>query len=221
MNVSFFFEERTRFIRYFYENAVTPFQKTIRKIETQEAPFDDSPSREGDDPPYLEDRNDASDAMDVLGTVCITMLSAWLKLYFEAWEEKLGIRWERKERDHAFKNGYFQGYRTCFEKVLGQSWSDCPADIKLIEQIVVARNRAQHPEDITTTQVSYSKADLSKYPRPVFTSEFEWICREYGDGKYLGNPTVYVSSFVIDTATTETEKLVGWLEERLVASDSA
>ena len=27
------------------------------------------------------------------------MLSACLKLYFEAWEEKLGIRWERKERD--------------------------------------------------------------------------------------------------------------------------
>ena len=215
MNVLFFFEERTRFIRYFYENGVTPFRETMRKIETQEAPFDDPPYSEGDEPPYLEDLEDASDAVDVLGTVCVTMLDTSLKLYFRSWEEKLGIRWERKARERAFKNGYLQGYRVCFEGVLGQSWSDCPADLEFIEQIVLARNRAQHPEDITTIQASYNKADLRKYPRPVFTSEFEWRCREYGEGKYLGNPTVHVSSDDIYVAITETEKLAGWLEKHL------
>lgn len=221
MNVLYFLRERTRFIRYFYDNAVIPFQETIYKIDTRKAPFDDPPNTEGDEPPYLEDKNDASDAMDMLGTVCITMLSSWLKLYFEAWEKKLGIRWKHKDRDRAFKHGYLQGYRTCFENVLGQSWSDCSADLSLIEEIVLARNRAQHPEDITTTQVSYSKRDLNKFPRPVFTSELEWRYREYGPGKYLGSPTVYVSSDKLNAAITETEKLVTWLEEHLVAFYSA
>ena len=218
MNVLFFFEERTRFIRYFYENAMTAFQETMRKIETQEAPFDDPPHSEGDEPPYLKDREDASDAVDVLGTVCITMLYTSLKLYFRSWEEKLGIRWARGERERAFKKGDLRGYRVCFEEVLGQSWSDCPANLELIEQIVLARNRTQHPEDITTMQVSHSKADLRKYPRPVFTSELEWRCLEYAEGKYLGNPTVHVSSDDIHAAITETEKLVSWLEEHFVAS---
>ena len=219
MNVLYFFHECTRFIRYFYENAVAPFHETKRKIEAKEEPFGDPPYSESGEPPYLEEWMEASDAAEVLGRSCITMLSASLNLYFGTWEKEFGIRWEPGERKHAFKKGYLEGYRICFEEVVGRSWSDCPADLELLEQMVLARNRDQHPEQITTMQVSHGDRDLTKYPRPVFMSDVER--RMLGDPEleegYWMNPAIHVSSEGLHAAITETEKLASWIEEHLVA----
>ena len=55
MDVLFFLRERTKFIRYFYETAAEPFRETIRKIEADEAPFDNPPYSEDGEPPFLEE----------------------------------------------------------------------------------------------------------------------------------------------------------------------
>ena len=55
--------------------------------------------------------------------------------------------------------------------MLERPWSVCPADLDVIEQIILAKNRDQHPEQITTMRVKHGTADLKKHPRPVFMSE--------------------------------------------------
>ena len=51
------------------------------------------------------------------------------------------------------------GYRSCLASCVGIDCSHCPADLALIEQVVLARNRDQHPENITTTRVSHAEKD--------------------------------------------------------------
>ncbi len=218
MDVLYFFMDRTRFLRYFYDNAAAPFRETMRKIEAGEAPFDDPPYPEDGEPPYLSEWVEASEAVEVLGRSCISMLSASLNLYFRTWEQELGIRWSEGSRKRAFKNGYLGGYRICFEGVLEHSWEDCPADLELVEQITLARNRDQHPDEIVSMRVSHARADLKKYPRPFFMSEFDRARldeRELEHG-FLMNPSVDVSPERLERAITETERLASWLEKRLV-----
>ncbi len=52
MDVLFFLKERARFIRYYYKTAAEPFRETIRKIEADEAPFDDPTYSEDDEPAW-------------------------------------------------------------------------------------------------------------------------------------------------------------------------
>ena len=219
MDVLYFLKERTRFLRYFYDSAAVPFCETMRKIETGEAPFDNPPYREDGEPPYLDEWVEASEAVEVLGRSCISMLSATLYLYLRTWEQELPVRWKGGERKRAFRNGYLGGYRSCFEAVLKQSWENCPADLALVEQITLARNRDQHPDEIVTLRVNHARADLKKYPRPFFMSEFDRArldARELEQG-FLMNPSVHVSPKLLERAITETERLASWLEGHLVA----
>ena len=220
MDVLFFFKERTRFIKYFYETAEIPFRETIRKIEEEEPPFDNPPYNEDGEPPFMVEWIEAEGALEVLGRTCLTMLSASLQLYLRRWENKLGIHWENGERKRAFKRGFLQGYRTCFEEVLGLSWDQSPANLELIEQIILARNRDQHPEQITTLRVKHAEKDLEKYPHPFFMSETDRkIYDVYPEMKSLPwmNPAVHVSRETLYQAIDETEKLTGWLEGHMLA----
>ena len=219
MDVLYFLQERMRFIWYFYENSAAPFLELKRKIEAEEAPFDNPPYDESGEPAFLNEWIEADEAVVVLGRSCITMVSSSLHLYFITWENELGIGWLPDAHKGAFKKGYLHGYRTCFEEVLEQPWADCPADLELVEQIILARNRDQHPKEIMTKHVEHGKKDLAQYPRPVFMSEsdrnlLDDVELERG---YLINPTVHVSSKTLRQAIAETEKLAAWLEEHFFA----
>ena len=87
MDVLYFFVDRTRFIRYFYDNAAAPFRETMRKIEAGEAPFGNPPYQEDGEPRYLSEWVEATEAVEVLGRSCLSMLSASLNLYFRTWEQ--------------------------------------------------------------------------------------------------------------------------------------
>ena len=220
MDVLYFFKKRTQFIRYYYETAGLPFFETKRKIENEEAPYDNPPYSEDGEPPYLDQWIEADEALEVLGRTCLSMLSPTLKLYFGTWEKELGIIWNNGERNRVFKKGFLQGYRKCFEEVLGVSWDNCPADLELIEQITLARNRDQHPDEIASMRVRYAKNDLKKYPRPFFISESDRDLLdnlEIGSGIWM-NPSVYVSRDTLYGAIYETEKLAEWLEEYMFAA---
>ena len=219
MEVLAFLKERTRFIRYFYETAGEPFRVAMRKIKAGEPPFDDPPYSEDGEPPYLEEWMESDEGLEVLGCTCISMLSPSLQLYFKTWESKLGVTWEKGERKRAFKSGFLQGYRTCFGEVLDLSWDDCPADLGLIEQITLARNRDQHPDHISTMRVSHTRNDREKHPHLFFVSETER--KIYADpdmeGTFWMNPSVHVSSDMLFAAIEQIETLADWLEERMLA----
>ena len=219
MDVLFFLKERTRFTRYFYETAGEPFRETIRRIEADEPPFDNPPYSEDGEPPYLEEWMQAEEGLEVLGRTCLSMLSPSLQLYFKTWERELGIRWEEGERERAFRKGFLRGYQICFGEVLGLSWDECPANLDLIEQIALGRNRDQHPEHISSMRVNHARKDLEKHPHPFFVSETER--RMYADpemeGTFLMSPSVHVSHEALFTAIEEVEKLTEWLEEPMFA----
>ena len=112
------------------------------------------------------------------------------------------------------RRNVLRGYQKCFGEVLGVSWEDCPADLNVIEQIVLGRNRDQHPEHIHSMQIRHSDKDLRKHPSPFFMSDDER--RMYGDseisGSFMMNPSVHVSREALFTAIEEVEKLAEWLE---------
>jgi hypothetical protein len=166
MDVLFFLKERTNFIRHFYKCAGEPFRETIRKIDAEEEPFEPPFSVDGGDgaPPFLTEWLEADSCLEALGRSCISMLSASLQLYLREWESELGLSC-RRDHKKSFSNGFLQGYRTCFGDVLGIDWDDCPADFLILEQITLARNRAQHPDGITTLDVSHPLSDRRKFPR--------------------------------------------------------
>ena len=215
MDVLFFLKKRTRFIRYFYKTAGFPFRETMRNVDKGESPFDNPPYSEDDEPPYIDEYLEASDALEVLGRSCLSMLSLSLRLYFRTWENELGISCG----EYNFKRGFLQGYKTCFEKELRLSWAQCPANLGLIEEIILARNRDQHVEIIATMSVDHAIKDLKKHQHPFFVNEIER--RIYDDPKMLGNfwmkPTVSVSSQKLYDAIDEVDKLTDWLEGRILA----
>ena len=88
----------------------------------------------------------------ILGRTCLSMLSPSLELYFWTWEKDFSaVTWKSGERKREIKKkGFLQVYRNCFEKMLGISWDHCPADLEIIEQITLVRNRDQHPDEITS-----------------------------------------------------------------------
>jgi hypothetical protein len=218
MDVLAFLRDRMRFIREFYETAGEPFRETMRKIEAGEPPFEPPCSEDGE-PPYLSEWIEADTALDVLGRACVSMVSASLKLYFETWEGQLGVVWEKGERKKAFKDGFLHGYKKCFAEVLSLSWDDCPADLEILEQVTLARNRDQHPDSITRMGVNHTPADREKYPRLFFASKAERGM--YDDPDMAGiswmNPSVRVSAESLLQAIEEVEKLAGWLEPKMRA----
>lgn len=214
MDVLAFLKDRTGFISWYYDTAAEPFRETIRKIEADEAPFDDPPYSEDGEPSYLTEWIEADTGLDVLGRTCTSMLSASLLLYFRTWERELGVRWENGERKRAFRNGFLRGYQACFGEVLELSWDDCPADLELIEQVVLARNRDQHPESIATMRVSHSYKERKERGRLFFVSEAER--RMYDDPAMADiswmNPSVHVSRELLFRALEQVDTLAEWLE---------
>lgn len=108
------------------------------------------------------------------------------------------------------------GYRACLVERVGIDWSCCPADLAIIEQVVLARNRDQHPESITTVRVTHAEKDWQRYPQPFFLSEREAELFQDGDGPSLFmSPSLHVSREKLMTAIEEVECLCEWLEEKM------
>ena len=82
MDVLYFLNKRTSFIRQFYERASAPFDERIRLIEAGEEPFVPPYSEDGE-PPFLEEWIEADESRDTLRHACISMLSVALHLFFQ------------------------------------------------------------------------------------------------------------------------------------------
>ncbi len=82
MDVLFFLQIRTEFIRDFYVEACFPFTERKRKIAHKEDPFIPPYSEEGE-PPFLDEWMRADESLEVLGQMCISMLSNTLHLYIK------------------------------------------------------------------------------------------------------------------------------------------
>tara|TARA_R110001599_G_scaffold350578_1_gene580892 strand:+ start:7323 stop:8042 length:720 start_codon:yes stop_codon:yes gene_type:complete len=216
MDAFYFLKSRTEFIRFFYAEGSKGFADVKYQIENGMPPFDDPPNSEDCEPPYLSEWMDADTAREVLGIACISMLSDSLKLYFSTLEER-GIRFSFENRTAAFRNGFVPAYFAALGEILDTDWSDCPVDRDLIEQVVLARNRGQHGEDITTFDVRYDAATIKKHPRPFFIGDDEMsVCTsEQGSLASLLMPNIKVSAEGLTEALNEVDALAEWIEARM------
>lgn len=98
---------------------------------------------------------------------------------------EVGLRCGTTFKTEFRDGGIVGGYRACLTSRADIDWSQCPADLEIIEQVVLARNRDQHPESITSVRVTHTEKDRQRFPRPFFMSEREAALFEEGDEQAL------------------------------------
>lgn len=213
MDVVYFLKERTKFIRFYYEEAVKPFLERKSKIEDKEAPFDDPPYSEDPEPPYLDEWMEADTAANIVGLSCISLLSDTVKLYLNTLQTRvIGFAFTEEK---AHKDGFPPAFKAALGNILATDWSDCPADWAIIEQIVLARNRGQHGEHFGSFLVTHDGKTLEKHPSPFFVREEEK--RAWAEGERLAflSPSITVTRENLFAAIDQVELLADWIEGRM------
>lgn len=218
MDACWFLKNRTKFIRFFYDNSAVGFVDVKHKIESELPPFDHPPYSEDGEPACLEEWMDADTAIELTGLACVSLLSDSLKLYFNTLQKQvIGFSFDEHERAALKQRGFPAAYRMALGAILDTDWSDCPADFAVIEQIVLARNRGQHGEDLTSFRSSYDTAMLSRHPRPIFANSEEISCLTSEGGSLASflMPAIKVTREALFLAIEQVEALADWIEERM------
>jgi hypothetical protein len=119
--------------------------------------------------------------------------------------------------------GWFAMYLKGFKETAKIDWKSSPANMKLIREAVLVRNRHQHPDVIISMGVRHREEDLKHRSKMFFVgdAEIEMLRDINGEaavsasfGKWLIEPTVYVDKAKLFTAIEEVEKLCDWLEKQ-------
>ena len=232
MDVLYFLKERTAFIRQFYEVAAAPYLERHRKIEAGEDPFEQPYVDESSigEPAYLKEYGEADESLHVLAYSCVSMLAAALHLYFTTWEKLFQVS-AAKAFKAEFKKGWLAGYNAYLTHHIGVSFENCPANLKLLEEVIIVRNRIEHPESsvehhgaIANVKTHFSASDLKKLPHPFFLDKFDRDrLAELGDmdeaeKAWLVSPTLHVTGEKLIAAIAEVETFCGWLEEQILTA---
>lgn len=213
MDIEYFLKNRTTFIRYFYEHAVSSFSEIIDAIENEKEPFI-PPYIEDTEPPFLEEWIEARTGIETVGHAALSMLASSLQLFVKAWVGRLERSHGMKFEVNCKKNGWFNGYREIFIQS-GLVMDECPANLEVIEQVTLARNRIQHPEEIASLNIHHSEKDLEKYSRPFFAQESEIALAgpdDEGTVSWWFPPSVTTTKEKIFEAVKQIESLCLWLE---------
>ncbi len=169
MDIEYFLKQRTGFVRYYYDHAILPFKEIMKAIENEVEPYIPPYSEDGE-PPFLTEWLDAQLAIDTVGHTVLSMLSTSIHLFLGEWVKQIENHQQVRIKVNFKKDGGLEECNEIFSQ-LGIKSATCPANLDIIEQILLVRNRIQHPEWLSTLAVSYSDADLGKYPKPFFVDE--------------------------------------------------
>jgi len=214
MDVHFFFSQRISFIRQLYDTASAPYIERKRKIEAEEEPFVPPYSEDGE-PPFLEEWIEADESLHVLAYSCVSMLAAALHLYLESWVKQSHTAIETTLKNTVFKKrGWFAGYNAHFARHFNIAFENSSANLALLEEVVLARNRIEHPVSITSMRSQYADSDLKKLCHPFFINESELPSNidTFEDNAWFLRPTLHVDSMQLLEAISEVECFVKWFE---------
>jgi hypothetical protein len=216
MDVHHFFRRRIEFLRQFYGNAAEPFIHRKRKIKAGEAPFEPPYSEDGE-PPFLEEWSEAEDSLHVLGYATLSMLAAALHLYFRTWEQQINIKAAERFKREFKDGGWVAGYRAYCHQVFGIDLASGPCDLKLLEELVLARNRSQHPDNLVMTLPTYTDSDLKKLPSALFVDLRREVYEDLdgGEREWLMPPTLHVTSDKLNEVINQVEVFVEWLDPQI------
>jgi hypothetical protein len=218
MDATYFLKQRTGLIRFFYAESVKPFEDIKSRIENSESPYDNPPYSEDPEPPFLAEWMDAETAKDLLGLSAVSLLSDTLKLYFQTLQKQvIGFEFQEAEKALAKKQGFVAAYIAALGHSLDTDWTDCPVQLDVIEQVVLARNRGQHGTNLTSLNVRHDNGTLTKYSKPFFAREAEWQTWQAAGGNpdSFFAPALQVTQERLLLAIDEVEKLADWIDARL------
>lgn len=208
MDIAHFFKNRLEFVHYFYKQACTPFQETIYCIEHEQPPFMPKDG-EFDEPQFIFEWIQAQEGLISVGHATISMLSSALKMYMNAWLDRtLPPRKKVKTR---------KGWINDLKKEMisyGVDFDTCPIDLDNLEQMVLARNRVQHADNITSNIVNHDPKQLKQFPSPIFIDSSNDI-----ESDWFIAPKVYVNKDIVEGMIALLDSFSSWLEsehERLV-----
>ena len=98
----------------------------------------------------------------------------------------------------------------------GIRFEDSGANLALLEELLLTRNRAQHPESIAFHMLHQSRSDREKCPSPYFASDLErrMYAREDGTVEKSGPWILAVPKDKLFEAIAEVERFCEWLEDQ-------
>ena len=220
MDIRYFLDGRIAFIRQFYATASEAYVERKRKIEAHEKPFVPPYSEDGE-PPFLDEWLEADESLHVLAYSCISMLAAALHLYLESWVKQSGVVVDESLKKSVFKHkGWFAGYDAHFTKQFNVAFKTGPSNLKLLEEVVLVRNRIEHPPTITDQKTQYSASDLKQLRHPFFVDKTEMALLGYSEEEEVSQfmlPTVHVTEAQLLAAAAEVERFSAWFDPAIEA----
>jgi len=212
VDVRHFLEQRLSFVRQLYTNSAKPFSERKRMIEAKEEPYV-PPYSEDSEPAFLSEWLEAEESLQVLGHASVSMLSASFHLYLKTMERELRVPTGEKYRAD-FKRGWFNGYKSYFLNEFNVVFESSKCNLGLLEELVLARNRVQHPEWITSHSTYYSEENLRKLPSPFFIDDrdAELLNEQEGERGWLTQPAIHVTPEKFLSAVSEVARFADWLE---------
>ncbi|RLA51131.1 MAG: hypothetical protein DRR42_11175 [Gammaproteobacteria bacterium] len=212
MDLEHFLKERLKYSQYFFTHASRPFEDIISAIEAEKPPYVPVYDESGE-PQYVQEWVDASTGLESVGITALSMLASSLKLFLNDWVCRIEPR-DKPYKRTSGNRGWFHAYKIILKDV-GLNLQECPADLELIEQVILARNRGQHAESLINLRTTHSENDLKKYPSPYFVSETDKRIIDFDDGdqSWWLTPHIFVDQEKLVQVTSEVEKMCVWLEE--------
>jgi hypothetical protein len=217
MDVIFFLKERTAFIRQLYSTTSSPYIERMLKIQNEEEPFVPLYSGvEGDGEPFFQKEfNEAAESLDTLRLMYISMLKSALHSYLDTWIKQSGISVDNELHKKIFKKkGWFWGYSNHFNHHFKIDFEKAPVDLKIIEEITLARNNIEHQESIAD-RPKYRDRDYKKLGSFLFVDKdlFE-LLQDIGSGMFL-SPYLCVTEEQLLTVISTVEDFAKWFNNEI------
>jgi hypothetical protein len=168
VDLMWFLRDKLGFIQRLYDSASKPFISKMRRIDDHEPPFDayDCLDKESDEPPFLTEWIEASEANDILGNVCVCLVQTAMKQFFEAFFQETG------RKPPTGRGSWFERYRAFFLNEYGIDWSKGPVKLEVLEDLSLARNDIQHGGTLMTKTTIQNPDYARRFPNSLFTEMF-------------------------------------------------
>lgn len=203
--------EKLRFISWFFGLTTAPFAGMKRKIEAGDRPYATSAAHKlGSDPPFATEWLDADQAIQLQGQLCLNLLQRSLLEYLD---ETVNLS---SDQPPSKKNNWFENYKRWFLKS-GVDWTASGADLLLIEEMTMARNRIQHGSRRDShSPVKQQDEDYRKrFPKALFQNDFEArFFRSFGPKLR----SIELTNDKLTKAMEEITRFTNFIEEHLPAT---
>jgi hypothetical protein len=200
--------EKLRFISWFFGLTTTPFAGIKCKIKAGDHPYKSSAMPDdSSEPPFVMEWLDADQAIRLQGQLCLSLLQRSLLEYLDE-----TVKVSSRQAPNKKKN-WFENYKRWFLD-LGVDWTASGADLSLLEEMTVARNRIKHGSrgDSQSVIKRQDQDYLRRFPQALFESDLEARIFRNSGPKLR---SIELTDEKLQKATDEIKRFASFIEEHL------